>query len=154
MNPGVTSSTRFAVVRKRDAESGASESPFDERDVAAREQRVLFRNRQTESNPVLLEGNGRLEGRAGLLLTYTRPGVVDFDDDVGTGDGSGDQYGALGARRFCRVLQQIRDDALHEVCAGAHARRAVVVLHSVDRVGMCGREEGDALGDERVEIEA
>ena len=68
-----------AGTRQRHPERRAAELAVDERDVAAREQRVLLRNRQAESHAVLLERDRRLEERAAAPRRSARARIVDFD---------------------------------------------------------------------------
>ena len=110
---------------QRDAECRAAELAVDERDVAAGEQRVLLRDRQAESHAVLLERDCRLEQRGGrvgaqsrarnraLRSTHVRIGpVVVTTSTVPSG------AGGLGG-----ILQQVGQDAFHEVRARVGARR-------------------------------
>ena len=56
-------------------------------------------------------------------------------------------------RRLRGILQQIGQDALHEIRSRVHARSARVEPEIVDRFGVRGPEQRHALGDERIDVE-
>ena len=97
--------------------------PVDEDDVAAGKKGVAFGDGEAEPHAVFLESDRRLEQRGGGFAAQPRAGIVDFYGDRAVARARVREYGAANTCRFGGILQQIRDDALHQVGSREEAAR-------------------------------